>query len=386
MHNLDKEDKAEAYYIQLVTYFRNRIYNGDLSVGERLPTEIQLAEQHQISRGTVRQALKILVNEGLLERIPGRGTFVREIADILNPEQEFSSNRKRIGLVLSTPTIQLSMDILLGVEQAAKLRGYEVSLSFADNSQEQQSHDIEQLKANGVAGIILFPVDNATKDETLMQLKVSGTHLVLVDRYLPDLDTDYVVSDNMGGAYRVTEHLIILGHTRIAFAYSNAANLQTSSVHERWLGYRKALMRYELPFDESLIIPDLPLPPPVAPNSYDSLFLPGQLPSAIFAVNDTVALALLQAAQRQGVRVPEDLALVGFDDLSFASYLTPPLTTVAQVRNEIGVRAANLLINRIEGQVYPFQHIEIPTNLIIRDSCGARLYVKQHLFHKKEQS
>lgn len=377
MHKLDKGAEADAIYAQLVNYFRERILGGSFRIGARLPTELEIAREHQISRGTVRQALNILVNEGLLERIPGRGTFVKE--PLGSPDTELRSSPKRLGLVLSQPTLQLSIDILIGVEQAAKSRGYEVSLVYTENNPAQQARDIAWLKANEVSGIILFPVDNALADEVLKQLQADGTPLVLIDRYIPGLETDYVVSDNLGGGYRATEHLLILGHRRIGFVYSSAANLQTTSVCDRWRGYRKALEEYGLPYEEALVFPDMPLPPPTAPNVYDNFVLRPDRPTAVFAVNDTVALAILQAAQRQGVRVPEDLALVGFDDLNFAAYLTPPLTTVAQPRMEIGVRATNLLINRFEGQTSSYQQVELPTNLIVRASCGVRLHFKRTL-------
>lgn len=374
MHKLDKRGEADAMYAQLVTYFRDRILDGSFGAGTRLPPELEIAREHHISRGTVRQAFTILVNEGLLERTPGRGTFVREMPPAATAQGR--SILKRVGLVLSQPVLQLSMDILLGVQQAAKSRGYEVSLTYAEESREEQARDIAWLKANEVAGIILFPVHNATADDDLRQLQNDSLPVVLIDRYIPDLNLDYVASDNLGGGYRATEHLIILGHSRIGFAYSDTTGLQTTSVRDRWLGYRKALQEYGLPYDNQLVFADLPLPLPASPNAYDDLVRLEGRPGAIFAVNDTVALGLLQAAQRQGVRVPEDLALVGFDDLSFAPYLTPPLTTVAQPRVEIGIRATNLLINRIEGQVGPYQHIELPANLIVRASCGVRLHLK----------
>jgi DNA-binding LacI/PurR family transcriptional regulator len=374
VHKLDKRGEADAMYAQLVTYFRDRILDGSFGAGTRLPPELEIAREHHISRGTVRQAFTILVNEGLLERTPGRGTFVREMPPAATAQGR--SILKRVGLVLSQPVLQLSMDILLGVQQAAKSRGYEVSLTYAEESREEQARDIAWLKANEVAGIILFPVHNATADDDLRQLQNDSLPVVLIDRYIPDLNLDYVASDNLGGGYRATEHLIILGHSRIGFAYSDTTGLQTTSVRDRWLGYRKALQEYGLPYDNQLVFADLPLPLPASPNAYDDLVRLEGRPGAIFAVNDTVALGLLQAAQRQGVRVPEDLALVGFDDLSFAPYLTPPLTTVAQPRVEIGIRATNLLINRIEGQVGPYQHIELPANLIVRASCGVRLHLK----------
>lgn len=382
MNNLNKGVEGLSFYAQLVTRYRDDIISGALPVGSRLPTEMELAAQHRISRGTVRQALNILVNEGLLERTPGRGTYVRPrpLATPTEPKPAL----KWIGLLLSQPVFQISLEILLGVEQIAKARGYELNLTYTEESQAQQDRDIERLRENKVAGIILMPLSNPIPGESLKKLQADKLPLVLVDRYIPELDTDYVVSDNVGGAYRATEHLIILGHHRIAFAYSNAANFQTTSVRDRWQGYRKALAHYNLGYDESLVFPDLPLPLSGVQNEYDRLILKADRPKAFFAVNDSVALGLLQAAQRNDLPIPEELALVGFDDLSFAAYLTPPLTTVSQPRMEIGIRAANLLINRIEGQTGPTEHVELPTNLLVRASCGVRQHLEQNVFQPEK--
>lgn len=201
--------------------------------------------------------------------------------------------------------------------------------------------------------------------------------LVLVDRYLSDLDTDYVVPDNAGGGYRATEHLIILGHTRIGFVYGNMDTLLTTSVRDRCAGFRRALETYGLHCDSSAII-QLPWAgAPDAPVRYQAFLAQPDRPSAIFAVNDEIALFLMQTAQRSGLRVPEDLAIVGFDDLNFAEHVNPPLTTVSQPRMDVGLRAGNLLINRIEGQVGPKKQIELPTSLAVRASCGARLLARR---------
>jgi len=107
-------------------------------------------------------------------------------------------------------------------------------------------------------------------------------------------------------------------------------------------------------------------------------------PSAIFAVNDYVALDILQAAKALHLRIPEDLAVIGFDDLEFAAHVNPPLTTVVQQFIDIGLRAGTLLISRIEGIVGAPKHIELPTSLVIRESCGAQLHVKKILSLSQE--
>src|SRR3954466_4736600 len=365
-----------ARYAQLISHFREQILDGSLAAGARLPTELELAAEHQISRGTVRQAMSALVNEGLLERVRGRGTFVRPLLPIASPILQVSG--RRLGLVLAHSSgSQLDLDILIGVEHAAKSRGYQVSFAYAEESLEELDRDIARLRADNVDGMIIFPVSDAAYDESIWRLAADHVPFVLVNRYFPDLDSDYVVADNHGGGYRATEHLLILGHRRVGFVYSSKGSLLTTSVRDRWQGYRRALLEYGQSYDEQLVFqwPDQSNADPA--NTSDHLLLREGGPTAIFAVSDSVALELLQAAQHVGLRVPEDLALVGFDDLNFAAHLSPPLTTVAQPRMDLGLRAGHLLINRIEGQGNLPRHIDLPTSLIVRESCGARLRVRR---------
>ncbi len=360
-------------YAQIRGYFRERILDGSLPPGSQLPTEFEIAREHHVSRGTVRHAIESLVHEGLVERTQGRGTFVRKT---VLPMPQPQAAERRLGLLLNRHGGQLDLDILVGVDHAAKSRGYQVSFAYAEDNVEQQDRDITRLLDDRVAGLIIFPVSNTAYDAAIWRLKDQGVPFVLVDRYFPDLDSDYVVCDNVSGAYRAVEHLLILGHKRIAFVYSDVDGLHTTSVRDRWQGYRNALADYGLPYNDSLVVQKPPLAHATMDNTYTDFLAQSDRPSAVFAVNDHEALAILRAAQQCGLRVPEDLALVGFDDLHFAQHLNPPLTTVAQPRLEIGLRAGNLLINRVEGQDGPDRHIELPTSLVVRGSCGARLRVR----------
>lgn len=359
-------------YMHVRGYFRERILDGRLPPGSQLPTEFEIARQHHVSRGTVRHALDALVHEGLVERTQGRGTFVRKT---VLPTPQPQAPERRLGLLLNRHGGQLDLDILVGVDHAAKSRGYQVSFAYAEDNVEQQDRDIARLLDDRVAGLIIFPVSNTAYDAAIWRLKDQEVPFVLVDRYFPELDSDYVVCDNVGGAYRAVEHLLILGHKRIAFVYSDIDGLHTTSVRDRWQGYRNALADYGLPYDDSLVV-QKPTPTEATDNPYLHFLSQPNRPSAVFAVNDHEALAVVRAAQQRGLHVPEDLALVGFDDLHFAQHANPPLTTVAQPRLEIGLRAGNLLINRTEGQDGPARHIELPTSLVVRESCGARLRVR----------
>lgn len=376
MLKLNKTSSAKPLHMQLTAYFRERILDGQLSPGTRLPTELELAAQCEVSRDTVRQAMAQLVDEGLLERLPRRGTFVCELPDSI--KGPMLVGQKSVGLVLNRPPhLQLNVDILIGVEQAAKSHGYSVSFTCAEESEEQQARDIARLQAAQVLGFIVFPVSDSTSDESIRQLHSANVPLVLIDRYYPDLTTDYVGPDNVAGGFRATEHLLILGYRRIGFVFSAEETLHTSSVRERWEGYRAALQKYNVAYDEALVIPNFSMSLPESIVCFTDLATSSSRPEAIFAVNDFVALDVIQAAKQIDMRVPEDLALVGFDNLYFTEYLSPPLTTVAMPFMEMGLRASNLLISRIEGLAGPFRHIELPTNLVVRESCGVQLRMRK---------
>ncbi len=378
IEKLSKKERTKIIHDQLMTYFRERILDRRLSAGARLPTDEELATMYQISRDTVRQALALLANEGLIERVQGRGTFVRQPPSNVSPVAQLK--QKQIGLVLNrTARTQLTMDLLVGVEQAAKSHGYNVSFTYVEAEQEQQARDIARLRANHVSGMIIWPMGDTTPDASIQQLQADHIPLVLMDRYFPGLAIDYVGSDNVGGGYRATEHLLILGHRRIGFVFTQEETLQTTSVYERWQGYCKALQKYEVPYDETLVVPDLrQLQMGTHEGLVEFLQRPDR-PDAIFAVNDYVALDVLKAAKAIHLSIPEDLAIVGFDDMEFAAHVNPPLTTIVQQFVDIGLRAGTLLISRIEGNVGAPKHIELPTNLIIRESCGAHLHVKKIL-------
>jgi GntR family transcriptional regulator, arabinose operon transcriptional repressor len=364
---------ANALYAQLIAHIRERILDGTFPPGSKILTELELATDFHISRGTVRQAMTTLVNEGLLERVRGRGTFVCAFPTSRR-QPDSVPTEKRIGVVLSHSSSELDLLTLIGVQNAARSRTYQVSFVFTEENMEQQAQDIAHLRADRVSGMIIFPIRDVEYDESIWRLRSEGLPFVLVDRYFPTLDCDYVATDNLGGGYRATEHLIILGHTRIGFVYSDPGTLATTSVRDRWLGYRKALQEYGLPYDERLVFKELP--PTDAADPFSEFLLRPDRPTAIFVATDNIALALMQSAQRNGLHVPGDLALVGFDNSKFTSGLHPSLTTLAQAFTDIGSRAANLLMNRVEGLGGSPRHIEVPANLIVRESCGARLHVR----------
>jgi LacI family transcriptional regulator len=190
---------------------------------------------------------------------------------------------------------------------------------------------------------------------------------VLVGRH-PDERVNSIDVDNVGGARMAVEHLIRLGHTRIA---TITGPLTMSHGEDRLVGYRRALEAHQLAVDERLIVEG---DYTEASGSLGAQRLLPASPTAIFVASDVMAIGAFKTLREAGLRVPEDVALVGFDDVPIAAAIEPALTTVRQPIEHLGSMAADLLLNSLASPPEahaPAQRIILPTQLVVRESCGA---------------
>jgi LacI family transcriptional regulator len=191
-----------------------------------------------------------------------------------------------------------------------------------------------------------------------------GAPIVAVDPHTGSTDLPTVDSDNLSGARLATEHLLALGHTRIAML-TGRADLQSSRLREE--GYRQALAAAGVPVDERLVdVGDYD--PDVSAASAGRLLTLPDRPTAVFAANDISAIATVRTAADLGLRVPDDLSVVGFDDVPESVLCTPPLTTVHQPIREMGLTAIELLIRLIRGETADSPHVTLATSLVVRQS------------------
>lgn len=272
-----------------------------------------------------------------------------------------------IALVVTDVANPFWTTIARGVEDTAATNGFHVILCNTDENPEKESNYISVLLQRRIDGIIIAP---STADaRRLTSLKRHDVPCVLIDRQVKGFRTDVVCSDGREGARRLTEHLIRLGHRRIAII-SGPAHISTAE--ERFAGYRQALQKHGISVDQNLI----------KQGSYkedDSFQFAGELlsihprPTAIFATNNSMAVGVLRALRAAGLRVPEDIALVCFDDIPQASAIYPFLTVCAQDPYKMGVLSAELLIDRIQRKRRRAREIILETKLIIRKSCGQEL-------------
>jgi len=368
-------------YQQIVAFFRDQILAGELPPGHKLPTDQELAVMLGISRGTATTALRMIAQEGLIERSPKLGTFVRSLAvssSVPKSAPTPISTARAIGLLLPRTDDVLSIGVLRGVQAACRSRDYHVLSAHAQENVLEQAREIRRMIEARVAGLVILPLASTTKDEAISVLRSrtagqDALPFVLIDRYLPGLEASYVSSDHFGGSFAATEHLVFLGHEKIAFVLGGSLEEAPTSVQERVEGYRAALRLHKRPPGNELVFePHFAVGYSDPSLAYERLFESQDRATAAVAVNDDVAACLLQAAERLEIKVPREFAVVGFDNAPFASRLTVPLTTVAQAYEEIGLKAAHLLIDQIEGKVVGVKRITLPTTLKIRASCGAR--------------
>ncbi|WP_165423077.1 GntR family transcriptional regulator [Ktedonosporobacter rubrisoli] len=366
-------EEDRPLYEQVRQWLLAQVTSGRWSVHQMLPPEVILAAELGISRVTLRRAMKDLVQSGVFTRISGRGTFVaRQFAPALEQNRaarpELASETSLVGVLVSSTNSLFISTILSHLEHAFYERGYRMLLASSHGSLSQQSQRLLQLADSGVAGIILYS-GSFLHDETINTLKRRAVPLVLIDRYYPAIETHVVSSDHLHGAYIMTEHLLHLGYRRIGFLL-NRPEIVTSTL-ARFEGYKAALKDYGIAFEEELVMRAQIREEPVRKYLQQA-----EKPAAVFACNDDQAIEFLHVLHTIGLKVPDDIALVGFDDIPLVSRLDPPLTTVAQNIHQIGEAAAQLLIDTIQEKVTAPKTILLPTDLIIRQSCGSKIQHK----------
>jgi LacI family transcriptional regulator len=320
----------------------SRVMNDDPNVGKRTRERVlQVAREHNYVPNHAAQAL-------VRKRSQVIGVVIPGTAHIFFGDNSYFPMLLQ-GIANSTNTLDYSMLLWLG-----------------HNHRDREHFSRRILQNRMTDGLIIASM---LDDDPLFDRMIESIpFIVMVECPLRHLDrVSYVTIDNVASGRMATEHLISLGYQRIAHI---TGNLLISDGQDRLQGYRQALESAGLPYD-----PDLVYHGDFTYNTgYNGMeaLLPKQ-PDAIFVASDNSAHGAIQAIEDAGLRVPDDIAIVGFDDLDVATKINPNLTTVQQPIQDKGEAAVKLLVDLITGSVTGPQRIILPTRLVIRDSCGAKL-------------
>jgi len=298
---------------------------------------------------------------------------IKEIAKKLNyaPDQAAREFRMKktsvIGCIVPGFYGTFIPGILEGIESAVTSENYTTVLGFTKNDHGKECDYIDLMRSKNAAGLIIFLCGNNSDNSHILELRKEKYPFVIIDRYIEGIEADYVGVDNVQGGYDAGMYLLGLGHRDVGFLYWE----DCSSIDDRIRGLKKAFADSGVPFRDDMAMRFSIESEDSAFGEIKDYFLV-QKPTAIMAGNDMTAIRIQKVARQLGIRIPEDLSLVGFDDIEVASLLSPTLTTVSQPIHIIGREAVKILMEKIKGKAEGVQKKILPVKLIVRESCRAR--------------
>ncbi len=364
-------DVVTEDYVPLHVQVRKRLVReiSRMRVGERLPAERRLSEEFKVDRVTVRRAMADLEKEGYVIRHQGRGTFVQKTIRV---GAGGTRQTRLIGFVVPDVAMVHNALVLKGVEEQATREGCEVLVCNSVLDTQREKGILERLSGYDLAGIIACPFFTDVFDpeyaELLRRIQAQGKRLVLMDTYVPTVETPVVRTDRVHMGYIATEHLIMLGHRRICYV---STGRHDPSGQGNLMGYRRALEDYEIEFDESLVI-EIPIEFSAGPAHdifKEKLEKDPRAFTAVASAQFSMTHGILRALSEMGKRVPEDIAVVGSDVLNNPDYSY--VTHVSQPFHEMGLEAVKLLLRDPDDGTLK-RHVQLKSKLVIGETCGAK--------------
>lgn len=354
---------------QLRALILSSLNKGELSIGDQLPTETEMTQKYGMSRGTIREGIALLVQEGILSRRRGAGTFVAG----LKPAKKC----KQIAAVVACQHGQWDTfgQIVREIEHQIHERGDSLILCNHESRREKMDIYLQRIIDEQVAGVIFSPIQLPNmRDynlEVVRRLEEHGIPFVLIASPISS-DTlsrySFVSSNGFEATRRIVRYLTELGHRRIGYIQG----LQdVFSAQARFDGYIEEMRRCRLEVNSDdvkrILVGDVR---DQGRQEVREMLAGASRPTAVICIHDMVAKNVIEEVHTLGLRVPNDVAVIGFDDLFFASTLTPPLTTVRTPLATEATLDVEFLYGKIAGTYTGERQEFLPCELVVRDSCG----------------
>lgn len=341
---MEEQDKKQHKYEELINYIENGIADGALKPGDKMYSENQLTGMFGISRQTVRKAIGILEEEGIVHRVRGSGTYI---------SSEHRENREqcnRIAVITTYVDSYIFPKTIQGIERKLFERGYTVQIAFTNNTLEREKTIVEDLLDKGdVAGIIVEGTKSGLPNPNLRlyrQLIRQEIPILFINSYYPELEVPHVSLDDVGAARRAVEYLIERGHRDIGAVLK----LDDGQGRLRYLGYLQAMEAAGLTVTDSRMVwIDTDESKQLA-FCADRLLPRLESCTAVLCYNDQVAFQLIQLLQERGIRVPEQLSVISIDDSDLARHSEVPITSLPHPKEKLGEKAAESLLSLMAGK------------------------------------
>ena len=344
-------------YLSLAESLRASIQSGKFSPGEKLPSENELTRLYACSRQTVRQALSILDSEGLTERVQGSGTYVKGTT----VQRGWEHN---VAVVSTYISEYILPSMLAGIQQELSANGYTAMLFATDNRVDNERRVINELLQKPIDGLLVEGTKSALPNPNLdlyRKLRQHGIPVLFLNGYYQDLeDFPYIVTDDRHGGYEATDFLIRKGHRKIAGIFKN----DDRQGHERYLGYASALIEHDLDLIDDNVLWFTTSTRADMVQQYGLHTVEGC--TAVVCYNDEVAVPLLNMLLHAGKAVPEDVAIISFDNSTMANLAAVRITSLDHPKQQLGIEAVRMLLRMIHGE--PQTSLVMPWGFVEKES------------------
>lgn len=336
----------------------------NIEVSEKMATIKDVARYAQVSTSTVSHVLNKTryVSDDIIFRVM-QGVEKLNYAPSALARSLKLKNTRTVGMLVTTSTNPFFAEVVKGVERRCYEEGYSLLLCNTEGDSKRLCFDIDMLLQKKVDGLLLMSGDISCQNIDIFA-KHAIIPTVVLDLGEPNFPCDKIQDNSFLGGYLATQYFIQRGHTEIA-CITGFLNKQASKM--RLLGYKKALQEAGLSLKEQWIV-SADFECVGGTIAFDKIYKSGSLPSAIFVCNDMMAMGVISAVNKKGLRVPEDISIIGYDNIQLAKFIIPPLTTVQQAKFSLGCQAFNTLLDKIKTQRSTDVEIELTPNLIVRES------------------
>ena len=354
-------------YIRVAEDLRSQFGKPGYEYGQFLPSEHVLSESYRLSRGTIRKALNILAEDGLISRQPGRGTL------IVPPAPKNIEKRTDIAVVWSIME-WVNFNTLSIIERHLSGVGCNILFSTTQHNPALERETLDRFKHTKPDGLILYSTGSSKNDDLLIELSEMGIPIVLLGSFTQKSaeKLSWVASENINSSYQLVRHLIELKHKRIAYVSLSSVDTVAQDALERRKGYEHAI-------SDAGLQPMVLIEDKVNLQNYDKIIFADKLfdfieiyqPTAIFFKNDATAYRFAQYFYDWGIRIPDDMSIVGFDGLKMEFGFAPfELTTVQQDFGLIGKETADILLRLMDNPAQRPMQVRVPVSLHIGNTTA----------------